>query len=85
MDTAVAIIGTVVGVVGAAFGALVKFRTTSRGTDHTRIQALEDRVDKLERINRDLWTYNRQLVDHIYRGKPPPPPLPPDAMGLRVA
>jgi hypothetical protein len=27
--------------------------------------------------NRQLWLWNRQLVDHIYRGLPPPPPAPP--------
>lgn len=27
--------------------------------------------------NRRLWLWNRQLVDHIYRGLPPPPPAPP--------
>lgn len=27
--------------------------------------------------NQLLWHYNRSLVDHIYRGSPPPPPAPP--------
>lgn len=27
--------------------------------------------------NQRLWYWNRQLVDHIYRGLPPPPPAPP--------
>ena len=27
--------------------------------------------------NRRLWLWNRQLVDHIYRGLGPPPPAPP--------
>lgn len=27
--------------------------------------------------NQRLWYWNRQLVDHIYRGSPPPPPAPP--------
>lgn len=27
--------------------------------------------------NRRLWLWNRQLVDHIYRGLAPPPPAPP--------
>ena len=27
--------------------------------------------------NQRLWFWNRQLVDHIYRGNPPPPPAPP--------
>lgn len=27
--------------------------------------------------NHLLWLYNRQLIDHIYRGNEPPPPAPP--------
>lgn len=27
--------------------------------------------------NKRLWLWNRQLVDHIYRGLGPPPPAPP--------
>lgn len=27
--------------------------------------------------NRRLWLWNKQLVDHIYLGKGPPPPAPP--------
>lgn len=27
--------------------------------------------------NRRLWLWNRELVDHIYRGLGPPPPAPP--------
>lgn len=27
--------------------------------------------------NQLLWHYCRQLIDHIYRGSPPPPPAPP--------
>lgn len=28
-------------------------------------------------MNQRLWSWNRELVDHIYRQKPPPPPTPP--------
>lgn len=27
--------------------------------------------------NQLLWLYSRELIDHIYRGNPPPPPAPP--------
>lgn len=30
--------------------------------------------------NRQLWLWNRQLVDHIYEGKGPPPPEPPASL-----
>lgn len=34
-------------------------------------------LGKWQADNQLLWHYNRQLVDHIYRGNPPPPPAPP--------
>lgn len=34
-------------------------------------------LTKWQADNRRLWLWNRQLVDHIYRGLPPPPPAPP--------
>lgn len=34
-------------------------------------------LTKWQADNHLLWMYNRQLVDHIYRGKEPPPPAPP--------
>ncbi|RZU66742.1 hypothetical protein EV379_3108 [Microterricola gilva] len=30
--------------------------------------------------NHLLYLWNRQLVDHIYRGYPPPPPEPPEGL-----
>lgn len=34
-------------------------------------------IMRTQNDNQLLWHYNRQLVDHIYRGNPPPPPAPP--------
>ncbi|MGN7978102.1 hypothetical protein ACTJJ4_11035 [Microbacterium sp. 22195] len=34
-------------------------------------------LTKWKSDNQRLWYWNRQLVDHIYRGSPPPPPAPP--------
>lgn len=34
-------------------------------------------LSKWHADNQLLWSYNRSLVDHIYRGNPPPPPAPP--------
>lgn len=34
-------------------------------------------LTKWKADNQRLWYWNRQLVDHIYRGSPPPPPAPP--------
>jgi len=68
------------GAVAMLAAGLLTFRTARRGTDHSRIKSLEDRVDSLERRNQALWRYNRQLIDHVYRGYGPPPPPPPEAM-----
>ena len=35
-------------------------------------------IKRIQSDNHSLWTYTRQLIDHIYRGGigPPPPPPP---------
>lgn len=38
---------------------------------------LAAQLTKWQADNQLLWQYNRQLIDHIYRGNPPPPPAPP--------
>lgn len=38
------------------------------------------RITRLERRDRAWWLYSRSLVDHIYRGLPPPPPKPPEGL-----
>ncbi|KRC60925.1 hypothetical protein ASE14_08165 [Agromyces sp. Root81] len=48
----------------------------------TLLVHLMRRVSSLEDLNRKLWAWNRDLVDHIYKGKPPPPPGPPDLSDL---
>lgn len=35
------------------------------------------RMSRMEQREKSYWLYTRQLVDHIYRGLPPPPPKPP--------
>lgn len=45
-----------------------------------RMAAVERRVDELDKRNRALWLYCRQLIDHIWRGRPAPPPDPPDSI-----
>lgn len=55
----------------AASGALV-------GSRYGRVGKLERRVDELEARERKLWLYCRKLIDHIWRGRPAPPPTPPE-------
>lgn len=37
-------------------------------------------VARVQKDNHLLYLWNRQLVDHIYRGEDPPPPTPPDGL-----
>lgn len=39
--------------------------------------AIREASHKRDQENRALWLYTKELIDHIYRGKPPPPPDPP--------
>lgn len=55
----------------AASGAWVASR-------YGRVGKLERRVDQLEARERKLWLYCRVLIDHIWRGRPAPPPTPPE-------
>ena len=61
----------------ALIAAVLAAGGASLGTRHRRIRDLELRVNEVEADNRALWTWARQLVDHIYSRKPPPPPPPP--------
>ena len=57
-------------IVAAGWGA-------ARGSAWKRIKDLEDRMDRLESDLTGERDYSRMLVDHIYRGLPPPPPARP--------
>lgn len=62
----------------AGLTALAGAVATLLTTRYTRMARVERRQDVLEYRNRRLWVYCRQLMDHIYQGKPPPPPPWPD-------
>lgn len=61
-----AIIGGIVGLVSATVAA--------RAAKSAR---RANRADRLDRDNHLLYLWNRQLIDHIYTRKEPPPPMPP--------
>ena len=42
----------------------------------TRV-TIRNQIRLIQKDNHLLYLWNRQLVDHIYRGEPPPPPEPP--------
>ncbi|GAB6938368.1 hypothetical protein ACQP60_04150 [Isoptericola variabilis] len=62
----------------AAVAALLTYHAATRSQRVSRMARMERRQDVLEYRNRRLWMYCRQLVDHIYQHKPPPPPAWPD-------
>lgn len=62
----------------AGLAALVGAGGTLATTRFTRMAEVSRRLDVVEYRNRRLWVYCRQLMDHIYQGKPPPPPPWPD-------
>ena len=64
----------------AASGAWFTARVSGRTGSYGRIKDLEGRVDLVERRNQILWNYNRQLINHIYDGSPPPPPEMPEGI-----
>lgn len=61
------------GLIGAAVVASGAWLATRFG----RMAKLEARIVALETVNRRQWLYNRELLDHIYKGRPAPPPPPP--------
>ena len=71
---------TVIAVTVTGSGAWFTARMTGKNAGYSRIRDLETRVDLVEKRNILLWNYNRSLIDHIYEGKPPPPPAMPDGL-----
>jgi hypothetical protein len=66
------------GAIALALGSVLTYRAATTSSRHSRIARLERRVDVVEYRNRRLWSYCRELIDHIYRRKGPPPPAWPD-------
>lgn len=70
----------VIGGAVSILGAVLAFVAARRARKANRTDELERRIVQRDRDNHRLWYWNRQLVDHIYRGKPPPPPAPPQGL-----
>jgi len=73
------LITVIVGVI-AVSGGWFTARVTGQNAKYSRIRDLEARVDLVEKRNVLQWNYNRTLINHIYEGKPPPPPAMPDGL-----
>lgn len=61
----VSVVVAILGLVGAILGSYITVRS---------------QVARVQKDNHLLYLWNRELVDHIYRGKPPPPPAPPKGL-----
>lgn len=64
-----AILGAILAFVGVVLAALIAGGVT-----------LAMQLAKWHADNRLLWLHNRQLIDHIYRGRGSPPPPPPPGL-----
>lgn len=63
--------------IGIAVRAIVEKKKAELTSSELLLKAQEQLADTIADTQR-LWQWNRQLIDHIYRGAPPPPPQPPD-------
>lgn len=68
------IVVSIIGAAAVVVGGVLTFKLGMVNSDRARIKALEERVDNLERELRAEREYSASLRDHIYKGKPPPPP-----------
>lgn len=64
-DLVITITVALIGLVGAIMGAYFTVRA---------------QVRLVQKDNALLYLWNRQLVDHIYKGQGPPAPSPPDGL-----
>lgn len=80
-------ITAIAGACGVAFGAAVQavvawFNNKATHEEHSADMLREAQTelkDTMADMNL-LWEHNRALIDHIYRGAPPPPPSPPEGL-----
>lgn len=72
------IVVAIIAALGIITTAVLAYLGVKRSSDLARVTALEHRVSITDRVNSGLWSWNRGLQDHIYRGLGPPPPEPPD-------
>lgn len=86
--TALTVIGGVIGAIiaatmpkrGSAENALIDQLQEELGRRDKRLDALEERQDATDEQLRLRDLFIQALIDHIYRGKPPPPPERPAGM-----
>src|SRR6218665_921873 len=75
MDVSI-VVASIAGTVALASAMLATTQAT-KARKSGRTEQLEAKLDQLTADRHLLYLWNRQLVDHIYRGIGPPPPPPP--------
>src|SRR6218665_842194 len=75
MDVSI-VVASIAGTVALASAMLATTQAT-KARKSGRTEQLEAKLDQLTADRHLLYLWNRQLVDHIYRGIGPPPPQPP--------
>src|SRR6218665_2348290 len=78
MDVSI-VVASIAGTVALASAMLATTQAT-KARKSGRTEQLEAKLDQLPADRRLLYLWNRQLVDHIYRGIGPPPPQPPPGL-----
>src|SRR6218665_3547964 len=75
MDVSI-VVASIAGTVALPSARLATTQAT-KARKSGRTEQLEAKLDQLTADRHLLYLWNRQLVDHIYRGIGPPPPQPP--------
>lgn len=57
--------------------AALAYNQATKARNANRTDQIEQRLAKADKDMQLLYYWNRELVDHIFQGKPPPPPKPP--------
>lgn len=79
--TLLAICGCISAIAGASITAYIDLhrdRTAKTSHDNDLLLDAQKQLAHTVADAQRLWQWNRQLVDHIYKGLGPPPPHPPD-------
>lgn len=79
----IALVGAVTAAGGSGLTALVERHKLNQGEKTDASALLLQAQEQLTATMEDqqlLWQWNRELIDHIYRGAPPPPPRPPEQL-----
>ena len=70
----------IIAALASIISALMAYRQATKARVANRVEQIEQRLAKADKDMQLLYYWNRELVDHIFQGKPPPPPKPPEGL-----